>query len=247
MFRENLFKRNIVFSKQLYNEYSNSLTVHLKALDILGRFFRRPLFLYLEIIIVLLWSSLSFLNKFYHLGWGIPYFSWREQGISWASLIISTGVLVRDDIASKLVDQQFNVMMQLHLTTEQKTSKIIALLEELRCDLPHIANRFDVEAEYLKKAVDIDELIMQAKDLTPHTAVTVKPLGEPIMSQTNGIMMQYFHWYNAPDGTLWQQVSKEADALAKKGVTALWLPPACKGHGGGYDVGYGLYDLFDLG
>lgn len=65
--------------------------------------------------------------------------------------------------------------------------------------------------------------------------------------ELNGVMMQYFHWYLAADGKLWKQVAKETKDLAKKGVTALWLPPASKGAGGGYDVGYGVYDLFDLG
>ena len=67
------------------------------------------------------------------------------------------------------------------------------------------------------------------------------------MSHTNGVMMQYFHWYIAPDGTLWQDVANRAKDLANLGIDALWLPPAYKGSGGGYDVGYGVYDLFDLG
>jgi alpha-amylase len=67
------------------------------------------------------------------------------------------------------------------------------------------------------------------------------------MTEFNGVMMQYFHWYNDPDGSLWNQVTKEAEKLAAMGVTSLWLPPAYKGTGGGYDVGYGVYDLFDLG
>ncbi len=67
------------------------------------------------------------------------------------------------------------------------------------------------------------------------------------MAELNGVMMQYFHWYNKPDGQLWNQVAKEAEKLATMGVTSLWLPPAYKGLGGGYDVGYGVYDIFDLG
>ncbi|MGD1917558.1 MAG: alpha-amylase [Pleurocapsa sp.] len=67
------------------------------------------------------------------------------------------------------------------------------------------------------------------------------------MSSVNGVMMQYFHWYVDPDGTLWQDVANRAKDLAAAGITALWLPPAYKGSGGGYDVGYGVYDLFDLG
>lgn len=63
----------------------------------------------------------------------------------------------------------------------------------------------------------------------------------------NGTMMQYFHWYNNSDGTLWQQVSQQSTSLAAIGVTAFWLPPAYKGAGGGGDVGYGVYDMYDLG
>jgi alpha-amylase len=67
------------------------------------------------------------------------------------------------------------------------------------------------------------------------------------MSEPNGVMMQYFHWYTPDDGSLWNQVAQEASDLVKVGITSLWLPPAYKGIGGGMDVGYGVYDLFDLG
>ncbi len=64
---------------------------------------------------------------------------------------------------------------------------------------------------------------------------------------TNGVMMQFFHWYNKPDGTLWNELETKAPELAKAGITAVWIPPCYKGSAGGYDVGYGTYDLFDLG
>ncbi|MBW6497548.1 MAG: alpha-amylase [Bacteroidales bacterium] len=67
------------------------------------------------------------------------------------------------------------------------------------------------------------------------------------MSDQNGVMMQYFHWYTPADGNLWKQLAENAKALAEAGITAVWLPPAYKGAAGGYDVGYGVYDLFDLG
>ncbi len=67
------------------------------------------------------------------------------------------------------------------------------------------------------------------------------------MTEFNGAMMQYFHWYTPADGTLWKQLAKSAPRLAKAGFTSVWLPPAYKGTAGGLDVGYGVYDLFDLG
>ncbi len=41
------------------------------------------------------------------------------------------------------------------------------------------------------------------------------------MSDTNGVMMQYFHWYNPADGTLWNQLTESAQDLAKAGITSL--------------------------
>ncbi|NJK41664.1 MAG: alpha-amylase [Acaryochloridaceae cyanobacterium SU_2_1] len=67
------------------------------------------------------------------------------------------------------------------------------------------------------------------------------------MSEPNGVMMQYFHWYNTPDGSLWNEFKEKAQDLADAGVTSVWLPPAYKGTGGGCDVGYGVYDIYDLG
>jgi alpha-amylase len=67
------------------------------------------------------------------------------------------------------------------------------------------------------------------------------------MPATNGVMMQYFHWYCAQDGTLWNEVRSRARELAEAGITGIWLPPAYKGSGGPHDVGYGVYDMYDLG
>ena len=67
------------------------------------------------------------------------------------------------------------------------------------------------------------------------------------MKQINGTMMQYFEWYlNEPEG-LWNKVENEAEYLANLGITSIWLPPAYKGMQGKDDVGYGAYDLYDLG
>lgn len=64
---------------------------------------------------------------------------------------------------------------------------------------------------------------------------------------SNDTLMQYFEWYLPSDSTLWNKVTKEAKHLENIGITHVWLPPAYKGAGGKDDVGYGVYDLYDLG
>ncbi|MES0857770.1 alpha-amylase [Geobacillus sp. G4] len=80
------------------------------------------------------------------------------------------------------------------------------------------------------------------------TASLFCPTGQPAKAAApfNGTMMQYFEWYLPDDGTLWTKVANEANNLSSLGITALWLPPAYKGTSRS-DVGYGVYDLYDLG
>ena len=63
----------------------------------------------------------------------------------------------------------------------------------------------------------------------------------------NDTMMQFFEWYLPSDSTLWNKAAKEATKLANMGITGIWLPPAYKAAGGKDDVGYAVYDLYDLG
>lgn len=63
----------------------------------------------------------------------------------------------------------------------------------------------------------------------------------------DGTMIQYFHWYLPGDGNLWKQIKEDASHLKDLGISTVWFPPAFKGSSGGYSVGYGVYDLYDLG
>lgn len=63
----------------------------------------------------------------------------------------------------------------------------------------------------------------------------------------NQCMMQYFEWNVPPDGLLWRRVAAQAKSLRSFGIDIVWLPPGYKGAAGGFDVGYGVYDTYDLG
>ena len=62
----------------------------------------------------------------------------------------------------------------------------------------------------------------------------------------NEIMMQAFEWYLPDDGNYYKNLTREAKNLKEKGIDALWLAPMFKATGTN-DVGYGVYDLYDLG
>lgn len=68
----------------------------------------------------------------------------------------------------------------------------------------------------------------------------------------NDVMMQAFYWdvpvdFENRDGTWWDNLKEKAKILSKAGFTAIWVPPPSKGNWGIYDMGYGIFDHYDLG
>ena len=62
----------------------------------------------------------------------------------------------------------------------------------------------------------------------------------------NQTLMQYFEWYLPNDGQHWNRLAEDAAHLSDLGIKKVWMPPAFKATSSD-DVGYGIYDYFDLG
>lgn len=74
--------------------------------------------------------------------------------------------------------------------------------------------------------------------------------GVPAALPPRPVMMQAFYWnvpVQTPAGGWWKNLASKAGELAAAGITAVWIPPPYKGHVGVDDVGYGVYDRYDLG
>jgi alpha-amylase len=68
----------------------------------------------------------------------------------------------------------------------------------------------------------------------------------------NDVMMQAFYW-NVPvdeanlNGTWWDNLASKSTELKEAGITGIWIPAPSKGNWGIVDMGYGIYDHYDLG
>ncbi|MDO5046960.1 MAG: alpha-amylase [Anaerococcus sp.] len=62
----------------------------------------------------------------------------------------------------------------------------------------------------------------------------------------NEIMIQSFEWDTDGSGNFYKKLKEDAKNLKENGIDGIWLPPMTKG-GSDMDVGYGVYDLWDLG
>lgn len=83
-----------------------------------------------------------------------PPFSWLQGVIGLGALLMTTMVLITQNRQEKHTEQRRHLDLQVSLLVEQKVTKVIALVEELRRDLPSIRNRHDPQAEAMQNAID---------------------------------------------------------------------------------------------
>ena len=83
-----------------------------------------------------------------------PPFFWLQGIIAINAFIISTTVLIRQNRMSKLAQHHARLDLQVNLLTEEKCSKIIAMLESLRRDMPGMVPAPDEEAREMAEPTD---------------------------------------------------------------------------------------------
>jgi uncharacterized membrane protein len=83
-----------------------------------------------------------------------PPFFWLQGIITLNAFIISTTVLIRQHRMARLAEHHAHLDLQVNLLAEQKSSKIIAMLEELRRQMSSSPVRQDEEAEEMAKPAD---------------------------------------------------------------------------------------------
>lgn len=147
--------RNIEAIVALHTSAERSVPRHQRTVEAASDFFGRPAFLYSILLLAALWMLLNVLpQRFGLLQFDPPPFTWLEFSLSLGSLLTTTGVLIKQNRQEKLAEQRAQLGLQLNLLSEQKVAKLIALIEELRRDLPIVQDRYDPEVEVLKQAAD---------------------------------------------------------------------------------------------
>jgi uncharacterized membrane protein len=88
-----------------------------------------------------------------------PPFAALEALVSFIALVTTTVVLIAQNRQAKLEQHRMHLDLQVNLLTEQKVSKCIHLLEELRRDLPFVQNRHDQQAALLQQGANTEQVL----------------------------------------------------------------------------------------
>jgi Predicted membrane protein len=84
--------------------------------------------------------------------------------VSLSALLMAIVILIKQNRQSKVEALHAHLDLQVNMLTEQKVSKLIELLEELRRDLPMVRDRRDMAAEALQEPADTHEMLHALKE-----------------------------------------------------------------------------------
>ncbi len=107
----------------------------------------RPRFLALLTVAVVLWVGANLLAL--RAGtepWDAPPFAWLQAALGVMALYVTVLILATQRREDQLAGYREQLTLELAIVGEQKSAKIIALLEEMRRDDPALRNRVDEEA-----------------------------------------------------------------------------------------------------
>ena len=76
-------------------------------------------------------------------------------------MLITIAVLVRQNRLAEVAESRAHLELQVNLLAEQRATKIIMLLEELRRDMPNVSNRHDEHAKTLEAVTNPDDVLAE--------------------------------------------------------------------------------------
>jgi uncharacterized membrane protein len=131
-----------------------------RRLERISRFVGRPAYLVVLLWFVALWIAFNAAGgSMGYSAFDPPPFPWLEGLLTLIALITTTVVLIAQNRQTRLEQQRSHLDLQVNLLTEQKVTKLIHLLEELRRDLPSVRDRHDPQAAAMQQGADAAQVV----------------------------------------------------------------------------------------
>ncbi len=163
--------RSIEEIANLHVRMESKVDRHQRSIETITAFLGRPSFLYIILLFVACWILLNISLMLS----GIrpvdsPPFTWLELIISISALLMTTVVLITQWRQNRATELRRHLDLQVNILVEQKVTKLIELVEELRRDLPQVEDRHDPEVEALKQQVNPHEVVSSFNQLIKEAA-----------------------------------------------------------------------------
>ena len=135
-------------------------SVSQRWLERVSRFVGRPAYLVGILGFVALWiASECEAPKLGLKPFDPPPFPILQGLLTLVALITTTIVLIAQNRQTKREQQHAHLDLQVNMLTEQKVTKLIHLMEELRRDLPMVRDRHDAQAMVMQERADTAQVL----------------------------------------------------------------------------------------
>ncbi len=147
--------QNIEAVKTLHTRADDNLSASQRSIETVSTLLGRPGFFYGSLCFVVVWVLSNLFSPFFGVAPFDPApYHWLQGILGLGAWLTATVVLITQTRQGKLAEQRAQLDLQVSLLAEQKAAKLIALLEELRRDLPNVTNRPDPQAVAMEQATD---------------------------------------------------------------------------------------------
>jgi len=132
---------------KLHAEHQQSAGRLQRVVEQLTGWIGRPQFIALLTGAMVLWIAGNLLaDRAGVAAWDAPPFAWLQGVVGLSALYVTVLILTTQRREDQLAGYREQLTLELAIVSEQKSAKIIALLEEMRRDNPNLRNRVDTEA-----------------------------------------------------------------------------------------------------
>ena len=131
-----------------------------RVIETISGWMSRPGYLILLVSLIFVWLIANIgVASIGYAPWDRAPFAVLDSMMTLVALVTGTVVLVAQQRQGRLEQQHSQLALQIGLLTEQKTTKLILLLEELRRDMPMVKDRHDAQAAALQESANAEELL----------------------------------------------------------------------------------------
>jgi uncharacterized membrane protein len=164
---------NVETVADLHSRAQSELNSHQRLMERATSQVGRPRTIYLLCVAVVSWIVLNSVSR---SPVDAPPFEWLQGVLALYAALMTTIVLATQNRQQRHAERHAYLDLQINLIAEQKTAKLIALLEELRRDMPAVPDRSDREAEEMARSIDATEVLSALEQKLKDEAVD-KPQG----------------------------------------------------------------------
>jgi uncharacterized membrane protein len=164
-------KDNLEVVSSFHDREEAAISGMQQAIERVSAFFGSPWYFAFCVLFIVVWMALN--------TWGArhawrfvdpPPFSIMDGLVSANALLLTIGVLIRQNRMARLAEHRSHLDLQINLLTEQKVTKILQIVDELQHDLTSLRGRPEThtpeQMEEMTKPADANALLNAIKQKT---------------------------------------------------------------------------------